>query len=68
MLEARDQYESALERYFAQDFEGAIPLFEAALELRPTDIASEVLRSRCQNLVANPRRNDWSGVYEAAEK
>jgi adenylate cyclase len=68
MLEARDQYESALERYFAQDFEGAIPLFEAALELRPTDIASEVLRSRCQNLVANPRRNGWSGVYEAAEK
>jgi adenylate cyclase len=68
VLEARDQYESALEKYFAQDFEGAIPLFETALKLRQTDKVSEVLRVRCQNLAANPRRNDWSGVYEAAQK
>jgi len=68
VLEARDRYEKALEKYFAQDFEGAIPLFESALTLRPTDKVSEVLRVRCQNLAANPRRNDWSGVYEAAQK
>ncbi|HYY31187.1 MAG TPA: adenylate/guanylate cyclase domain-containing protein [Chthoniobacterales bacterium] len=68
LLEARDQYENALEKYFAQDFEGAIPLFEAALKLRPTDKVCELLRVRCQNLVANPRPSDWSGVYEAAEK
>jgi len=68
VLEARDQYENALEKYFAQDFEGAIPLFEAALKLRPTDKVGQVLRVRCQNLVANPRRNDWSGVFEAIEK
>jgi adenylate cyclase len=68
VLEARDQYENALEKYFAQDFEGAIPLFEAALKLRPTDKVGQVLRVRCQNLVANPRRNDWSGVFEAVEK
>jgi adenylate cyclase len=68
VLEARDQYEIALEKYFAQDFEGAIPLFEAALKLRPTDKVGELLRVRCQNLAANPRRKDWSGVYEAAEK
>ncbi|MBV8533267.1 MAG: hypothetical protein JO207_05650 [Verrucomicrobia bacterium] len=68
MLEARDQYEIALEKYFAQDFEGAIPLFEAALKLRPTVKAGEVLRFRSLSLAANPRRNDWSGVYEAVEK
>ena len=68
VLEARDQYESGLEKYFAQDFEGAIPHFEAALKLRPTDRAGEVLRLRSQTLAAKPRRNDWSGVYEAAEK
>jgi len=67
-LEARDQYEVALQKYFAQDFENAIPLFEAALRLRPMDKACEVLRLRCQNLVVDPRRNDWSGVFEAAEK
>jgi adenylate cyclase len=68
VLEARDQYENALEKYFAQDFEGAIPLFEAALKLRPMDKVGEVLRVRCQNLVANPRSCDWSGVFEAVEK
>jgi len=67
-LEARDQYEIALEKYFAQDFEGAISFFEAALKLRPTDRAGEVLRLRSQNLAAKPRRKDWSGVYEAVEK
>jgi adenylate cyclase len=67
-LEARDQYEVALKKYFVQDFESAIPLFEAALRLRPMDKACEVLRLRCQNLVVDPRRNDWSGVFEAAEK
>ena len=67
-LEARDQYEIALEKYFTQDFEGAVSFFEAALKLRPTDKAGEVLRLRSQNLAAKPRRKDWSGVYEAAEK
>jgi adenylate cyclase len=67
-LEARDQYEIALQRYFARDFESAISLFEKALRLRPMDKACEVLRLRCQNLLADPRRNDWSGVFEAAEK
>jgi len=67
-LEARDQYEVALQKYFVQDFESAMTLFEAALKLRPMDKACEVLRLRCQNLVVDPRRNDWSGVFEAAEK
>ena len=67
-LEARDQYEVALQKYFVQDFESATALFEAALKLRPMDKACEVLRLRCQNLVVDPRRNDWSGVFEAAEK
>jgi adenylate cyclase len=67
-LEARDQYEVALQRYFARDFESAISLFEKALRLRPMDKACEVLRLRCQSLLADPRRNDWSGVFEAAEK
>ena len=68
VLEARDQYELALQKYFARDFEGAIPLFEVALRLRPTDKACEVLRMRSQNLLVDPHRNDWSGVFEAAEK
>jgi adenylate cyclase len=67
-LEARDQYEAALQKYFVQDFESAMALFEAALKLRPLDKACEVLRLRCQNFLVDPRRNDWSGVFEAAEK
>ncbi len=67
-LEARDQYEVALQKYFARDFESAIPLFDAALRLKPLDKASEVLRLRCRNLAVDPCRSDWSGVFEAAEK
>jgi len=68
LVEARDQYEVALQKYFARDFESAIPIFETALTLRPADKACEVLKLRCQTLLADPRRNDWTGVFEAAEK
>jgi len=68
ILEMRDQYESGLRYYFEQDFENAIRKFETILKLQCFDKASEVLLRRSQVLVGSPRKESWSGVFEAVNK
>jgi len=68
ILEMRDHYESGLRYYFEQDFENAIRKFETTLKLQPLDKASEVLLRRSQLLTGNPRKENWSGVFEAVTK
>jgi adenylate cyclase len=68
ILEMRDHYESGLRYYFEQDFENAMRKFETTLKLQPLDKASEVLLRRSQLLTGNPRKENWSGVFEAVTK
>jgi len=68
ILEMRDHYESELRYYFEQDFENAIRKFETTLKLQPLDKASEVLLRRSQLLARSPRKENWSGVFEAVTK
>jgi hypothetical protein len=64
----RDHYESGLRYYFEQDFENAIRKFETVLKLQSSDKASEVLLHRSQALARSPRKESWSGVFEAVNK
>jgi hypothetical protein len=68
ILDARDHYENGLHHYFEQEFENAIREFETVLKLQSLDKLSEVLRRRSEALAKNPRRENWSGVFEAADK
>ena len=68
VLEMRDHYESGLRYYFEQDFENAIRKFETVLKLQSSDKASEVLLHRSQALARSPRKESWSGVFEAVNK
>jgi adenylate cyclase len=68
ILEMRDHYETGLRYYFEQDFENAIKKFEMTLKLQSLDKASEVLLRRSQLLAGSPRKESWSGVFEAVTK
>lgn len=65
--QARDQYEEALEAYFAGDFSQAAAGFRAALELQPGDEAGAQLLARAERLQTQPPAG-WNGVFVSAEK
>ncbi len=65
--EFRALYESALEVYFAGEFERAEALFEQAKRFRPSDIGAGTMRDRCYMLASNPPA-DWNGVHIMHEK
>lgn len=67
ILDARAVYESALDAYFAGDFEQAGALFAGASSLRPDDLAATSMRARCQALAAHPPA-EWDGIYIMHEK
>lgn len=67
-LEIRDEYEIGLRKYFAKDFFGAAPHFEAVLSRDPDDLAARVLLTRCSELSRRALPAIWSGVYEMLEK
>jgi adenylate cyclase len=66
-LNARADYESALDAYFAGDFEQAIGLFDQASHLRPDDLAAKMMSERCRTLAAAPPR-EWDGIHIMREK
>jgi len=67
ILNARADYESALDAYFAGDFEQAAGLFDQASQLRPDDLAAKMMSERCQTLAAAPPR-EWDGIHVMREK
>ena len=58
-------YESALDRYFARDFTGALAI---VAPLADRDPPSAVLAERCRRFMEQPPPADWDGVWVAAEK
>jgi adenylate cyclase len=54
-----------MERYLAQDWEGAKALFErsAKREIHQDANPSLVMLKRCDALKAEPPPQDWDGVY-----
>ena len=66
-LDARADYESALDAYFAGDFEQAAGLFAEASRLRPDDLAAPMMSARCRTLAAAPPA-EWNGIHVMREK
>ena len=66
-LAARDQYEQALEAYFARRFAGAAAGFRAAAAL-PNNRAAEMMYLRAEAFSAYPPPEDWDGVYVLRSK
>jgi adenylate cyclase len=59
-----ENYERALDLYFARDFGAAI----AILETQQADAPSVTLMARCLALLVDPPPADWDGVYVSKAK
>lgn len=60
-------YEQGSDLYFQGKFEAALPHFERALEARPEDKPSQILRDRCREYISRPPC-DWDGVTTLTNK
>lgn len=63
------KYASAMEEYRNRDFASAAKLFEEVQEMKKQatdqdDIASELMRKRCESYIETPPPEDWSGVWD----
>ena len=68
--ECLEVFQQGIERYLAQDWDGAKALFErsAKLETHQDDNPSLVMLKRCDALKAAPPAADWDGVYVMKSK
>lgn len=66
--EALVHYARAMEAYRARDWQGALALFEAAVQACPDDGPSLVYVDRCREHIENPPPDDWDFVVRRTEK
>lgn len=76
-LECLALHAQAVERYHAQDFEGALALFERSARLEPHQPApalaiesnpSLIMIDRCRYMMAHPPGPGWNGIFVMKEK
>jgi len=72
LLDCAEVYSNAISKYLAQDWDGAITMFEKASLIEPNQPGktvgvatnpSLVLLDRCKVMKADPPAADWDGVY-----
>jgi len=68
ILLSLDKFQSGLKLYREMNFNEAIEIFKAALELNPDDQPSSVFLSRSQMYAVNPPPADWDGVFVMTRK
>ncbi len=56
-------YDDGLNFYRLQNFEQAIHCFNKALQIKPLDHPSKIMKSRCQEFRLSPPHKEWSGVW-----
>ena len=69
MFECIGLYEQGMEKYFNQDWDGAIKLFEQSVGLEAhLQNPSELFIRRCQLMKKDPPAKDWDGVFVMTSK
>ena len=68
LLAARDCYDAALDAYFGGRFADAAAGFAEAAQLRPGDLAADVMARRASTLAQDPPDPDWDGVFVSLQK
>jgi adenylate cyclase len=61
-------FASGIERYRKRDFVGALPFFERAVELDPSDTVSTTYVERCRVMQEEPPPAEWDGVFVMLHK
>jgi adenylate cyclase len=68
LLASVEMYSRALERYRAQDWDGAEEILRELLAAQPDDGPAKALMARIASLRSAKLPADWDGVYEAISK
>ena len=63
-----DVYNKGLALYKDLNFKEAIPVFESALKIIPSDGLSLTYVERCKEFLINPPASDWDQVFTLTEK
>jgi adenylate cyclase len=68
LLAARDCYDAALDAYFGGRFAEAAAGFAEAGQLRPRDLAADIMAERARTLAQHPPGPGWNGVFISRQK
>ena len=63
-----EQFQAAIDNYFAMDFRAARKQFEGILSGFPDDKPARIMLERCGSFLEQPPAGDWDGVYQATSK
>ena len=66
--QAMQHYCDAMSKYRNRDFEGALELFNKALETKPDDGPSKVYIERSKHYIESPPDENWDGVFKLTTK
>ena len=62
-------YEAGLEKYFQQEWDAAVELFQESAQLEVNEFNPSLLFiDRCRHFMKNPPGTDWNGVYIMTSK
>jgi adenylate cyclase len=68
MLDLRDRFEDALDRYRSRQWSEAIERFEELIEDYPDDEPSQVMLERARQYRDEPPSGDWDGAFQLTSK
>ncbi|MEM7403204.1 MAG: adenylate/guanylate cyclase domain-containing protein [Myxococcota bacterium] len=61
-INTKTEFEDALQRYFAKDFNGCIHIFESILQQTKADQATQYYLQRAQHFAQHPPSDSWQGI------
>ncbi|GAB1349890.1 hypothetical protein MASR1M107_21040 [Ignavibacteriales bacterium] len=68
LQKAMSAYCDAMAKYRIRDFEGALELFNKALEAKPDDGPAKVYIERSKHYIESPPDENWDGVFRLTTK
>ena len=67
-VQTREDFEDALELYYAKRFDEALAGFSRVLRANPEDLAAKHFRDKCAGYVLHPPTDDWLTVDHDSDK
>jgi adenylate cyclase len=68
LLDIAGIWQKAMEIYEAQDFTGALKLFQSLVDADDADLVAKLYIKRCEKYLKEPPSKDWTGVDNLTEK
>ncbi len=67
-LKVLESYNKAMALYKKREWQAAMDVFQATLQIDPEDGPSKLYITRCKEYLKNPPGDDWDGVFVMTTK